>query len=35
VVSRETLLKMKRLAGRSQDLADIEKLDRPDEAHEE
>ncbi len=31
VVSRETLLRMKRMAGRAQDLADIEKLERPDE----
>ena len=31
VVSRETLVRMKRLAGRAQDLADIEKLDHPDE----
>lgn len=30
VVSRDTLLKMKRLAGRAQDLADIEKLEVPD-----
>ncbi|HEX2660399.1 MAG TPA: hypothetical protein VHU40_19095 [Polyangia bacterium] len=30
VVSRDTLLKMKRLAGRAQDLADIEKLETPD-----
>jgi len=31
VVSRETLLRMKRLAGRPQDVADIEKLESPDE----
>ena len=31
VVSRETLLKMKRLAARSQDLADVEALERDDE----
>lgn len=31
VVSRTTLLHMKRLAARSQDLADLEKLERPDE----
>jgi hypothetical protein len=31
VVSRPTLLHMKRLAGRAQDLADIEKLEHPDE----
>jgi hypothetical protein len=31
VVSRETLLKTKRLAGRSQDLGDMEKLDHADE----
>jgi hypothetical protein len=31
VVSRDTLLKMKRLAGRPQDVADVEKLERPDE----
>lgn len=30
VVSRETLLRMKRLSGRAQDLADIEKLERAD-----
>jgi hypothetical protein len=27
-----TLLRMKRLASRAQDLADIEKLERPDES---
>ncbi len=32
VVSRETLLRMKRLAGRKQDLADIEKLEQHCEA---
>ena len=32
VVSRDTLLKMKRLAARAQDLADIEALERDDEA---
>ncbi len=32
VVSRESLLRMKRLAGRPQDLLDIEKLERGDEA---
>ena len=31
VVSRETLLLMKRLAGRPQDVADISKLETPDE----
>jgi hypothetical protein len=31
VVSRPTLIRMKRLAGRAQDLADLEKLERPDE----
>ncbi len=31
VVSREGLVQMKRLAGRLQDLADIEKLEAPDE----
>jgi hypothetical protein len=31
-VSRETLLRMKRLAGRAIDLADIEKLERGDDA---
>lgn len=31
VVSRGTLLRMKRMASRAQDLADIEKLERPDE----
>lgn len=31
VVSRSTLLQMKRLAGRPQDLADIQKLELPDE----
>ena len=30
VVSRETLLKMKRMAGRAQDLADLEKLEASD-----
>jgi hypothetical protein len=30
VVSRDTLLRMKRLAGRAQDLVDIEKLENPD-----
>jgi hypothetical protein len=30
VVSRDTLLKMKRLAGRAQDIADIEALEKPD-----
>jgi len=30
VVSRETLLRMKRLAGRPQDLADIARLEHPD-----
>ena len=29
VVSREALLQMKRLAGRAQDLADLEKLETP------
>jgi hypothetical protein len=32
VVPREVLLKMKRLAGRPQDLADIEKLEHGDES---
>lgn len=32
VVSRDALLRMKRLAGRPQDLADIEKLESSDEA---
>jgi hypothetical protein len=32
VVSRESLVKMKRLAGRAQDQADLEKLERPDES---
>jgi hypothetical protein len=31
VVSREGLIRMKRIAGRLQDLADIEKLEAPDE----
>ena len=31
VVSRATLIRMKRLAGRAQDIADIEKLEAPDE----
>lgn len=31
VVSRDTLIKMKRLAGRPQDAADLEKLEHPDE----
>ncbi len=31
VVSRESLVRMKRLAGRPQDLADLEKLERPDD----
>jgi hypothetical protein len=31
VVSRATLVRMKRLAGRPQDLADLEKLESPDE----
>jgi hypothetical protein len=31
VVSRGTLLRMKRMAARSQDLADLERLGRPDE----
>lgn len=31
VVSRDGLVQMKRLAGRLQDLADIEKLEAPDE----
>ena len=31
VVSRDTLLRMKRIAARSQDLADLERLERPDE----
>jgi hypothetical protein len=30
VVSRGTLIRMKRLAGRAQDIADIEKLDGAD-----
>jgi len=32
VVSRDTLVKMKRLAGRPQDLADLEKLEQSDES---
>jgi hypothetical protein len=32
IVSRETLIRMKRLAGRDQDRADIAKLEAPDEA---
>jgi hypothetical protein len=32
VVSRSMLIRMKRLAGRAQDIADIEKLERPDDA---
>lgn len=32
VVSRAMLIRMKRLAGRAQDIADIEKLEGPDEA---
>ncbi|MDB4962604.1 MAG: uncharacterized protein JWP01_2603 [Myxococcales bacterium] len=32
VVSRETLVRMKRLAGRAQDVADLERLEAPDEA---
>jgi hypothetical protein len=31
VVSRDTLLRMKRMAARSQDLADLERLEHPDE----
>jgi hypothetical protein len=31
VVSRATLIRMKRLAGRAQDIADIEKLEAPDD----
>jgi hypothetical protein len=31
VVSRDTLMRMKRLAGRAQDLVDIEKLEQGDE----
>jgi hypothetical protein len=31
IVSRATLIRMKRLAGRSQDLADLEKLEAGDE----
>jgi len=31
IVSRATLIRMKRLAGRAQDLADLEKLEAPDE----
>jgi hypothetical protein len=31
VVSRGTLLRMKRMAARAQDLADLERLERPDE----
>jgi hypothetical protein len=32
IVSRGTLIRMKRLAGRTQDLADLEKLEGGDEA---